>query len=403
MKVIYDREKQRVPIKSWCEYPEESALKQAIAIANHPAIVNHMALMPDAHAGMGMPIGGVAALLNAISPNLVGVDIGCGMCAFYTGYKLGKIQGKLLRNIRKDILEAIPVGFQHRDPKWIDRTYPDIINGLDDLDDNYIVNLAADTNGLVDEKKVRAQIGTLGGGNHFIEIQKDQNNGIWVMIHSGSRNVGKQVADLHGKIAIAQCAKWHTMLPDKSLAFLPFDDKLGREYFRAMQFSLAFALANRRVMMMAVAEVFAKNKLPWPENWKGDMINIHHNYASIENHFGKNVIVHRKGATLARTGTVGIIPGSMGTSSYIVKGLGNPDSFMSCSHGAGRTMSRSKAKKTIDITDFRFKMKDIECDATVDHLDEAPQAYKDIDEVMRQQADLVESTVQLSPLAVIKG
>jgi tRNA-splicing ligase RtcB len=402
MKVIYDREEQRVPIKSWCEYPEESALKQAIALSNHPAVFKHVALMPDVHAGMGMPIGGVVALDNAISPNMVGVDIGCGMCAFYTGYKLGKIQGKL-RKIREGIIEKIPVGFHHRDPSWVDVAYPRVITKLDAFDNFYIVDLERDTGGLVDDRKVRAQIGTLGGGNHFIEIQKDQDNGIWVMIHSGSRNVGKQVADLYNKQAIAQCLKWHTALPGKDLAFLPYDDALGQEYLRAMNFSLEFALANRRVMMMVVAEVFAKNKLPWPEAWEGDMINIHHNYASIENHHGKNVIVHRKGATLARASTVGIIPGSMGTSSYIVKGLGNPESFMSCSHGAGRKMARGKAKRTIDIDDFRFKMKGIECDATKEHLDEAPQAYKDIDEVMRQQADLVEITTKLSPLAVVKG
>jgi tRNA-splicing ligase RtcB len=402
MKVIYDKTKQRVPIKSWCKYPEESALQQAIAIANHPAIVNHMSLMPDTHAGMGMPIGGVAALSNAISPNLVGVDIGCGMCAFYTGYKLGKIQNKL-KEIRKGIAEGIPVGFNHRDPTWIDSAYPKVITALDAFDDFNIINIEKATGGLVDDRKVRAQIGTLGGGNHFIEIQKDQNNGVWVMIHSGSRNVGKQVADLYNRKAIAKCLKWHTALPGKNLAFLPYDDTLGQEYLRAMNFSLEFALANRRIMMMVVAEVFTKNKLAWPELWEDDMINIHHNYASIEHHFGRDLIVHRKGATLARAGTVGIIPGSMGTSSYIVKGLGNPESFMSCSHGAGRKMSRSQAKKTIDISDFRLKMKGIECDATVGHLDEAPQAYKDIDDVMRQQADLVEITTKLFPLAVIKG
>jgi len=402
MKVIYDREKQRVPIKSWCEYPEESALGQAVALSNHPAVYSHVALMPDTHAGMGMPIGGVVALSNAVSPNMVGVDIGCGMCAINTGYKLGKIQGKL-KKIRAGILQGVPVGFNHRDPGWVDSHHPVTIAALDALDGYYIIDLANDTNGLVDDKKVRAQIGTLGGGNHFIEIQKDQDNGIWVMIHSGSRNIGKQVADLYNRKALALCLKWHTALPGKDLAFLPYDEPLGREYLRAMNFALEFALANRRVMMMIVAEVFAKNKLPWPELWEDEMINIHHNYASIENHLGKNLIVHRKGATLARVGTMGIIPGSMGTSSYIVKGLGNKESFMSCSHGAGRKMSRGQAKKTIDIHDFQYKMKGIECDATLGHLDEAPQAYKDIDEVMRQQADLVEITTQLSPLAVIKG
>jgi len=400
MKVIYDRDKQRVPIKSWCEFPEETALGQAIVLSNHPAIFKHVALMPDTHAGMGMPIGGVVALNNAISPNMVGVDIGCGMVAINTRCKLDEIQDKL-KKIREEILERVPVGFSHRDPNWIMRAYPDIANALFNWRVGHINNLEIDTEGLVSIEKVKAQIGTLGGGNHFIEIQKDSEDNIWVMIHSGSRNIGKQIADLYNKKAMSLCSKWYSDLPSKDLAFLPYDDYLGQEYLKAMEFALEFAFANREIMMLIVSEIFAKNELPWAE--PKNIINIHHNYASIENHYGKNVIVHRKGATLARSKTVGIIPGSMGTNSYIVKGLNNPESFTSCSHGAGRKMSRSKAKKTIDIDDFKSKMKDIECDATVDHLDEAPQAYKDIDEVMSQQADLVEISTKLSPLAVIKG
>ncbi len=403
MNVIYDPKKQKVPIKSWCKDIEESAMMQAVAMANHPAAFKHVALMPDAHTGMGVPIGGVWALRDAISPASVGVDIGCGMCAVNTGYKIGKIQGKI-KSIIELIKNHVPVGFSHRTKESaIDIDSSGEIDKLIDEHIEEIDILEKKTSGKVCIDSVYEQIGTMGGNNHFIEGQKDQDNYIWVMIHSGSRNIGKQIADVYNKIALESNLKWHSSIPNKSLAFLPYNSEMGQEYYKAMKFALRFAFYNRKVMMMIVSDLFKKSKLPWPDDWQDDMINIHHNYASMENHFGKNVLVHRKGATLARKGVVGIIPGSMGTSSYIVEGLGNNESFHSCSHGAGRKMSRSQAKKTITMSSFKHKMRDIEYEPTKDNLDEAPQAYKDIDDVMEQQKDLVKIITKLTPIAVVKG
>jgi tRNA-splicing ligase RtcB (3'-phosphate/5'-hydroxy nucleic acid ligase) len=405
MKVIYDDKKQRVPIKSWCGDIEESALQQALALSNHPAVYSHVALMPDAHAGMGMPIGGVIAMDGAVCPNAVGVDIGCGMCAVKTGYKLGKVQGHL-KAIRDQIMRDIPVGFKHR-KDWAadDESYQVLVADplATKVTDKHLDFVAGWSDDKVNEYTIRTQIGTLGGGNHFIEIQKDEDNMVWMMIHSGSRNMGLQIAKHYNTIAMNLNKKWHSALPDMGLAFLPLDTPEAQAYLAGMNFALDFAYTNRQVMMRLAAYAFKRNKLEWPVDWETDMINIHHNYASLERHYGRNVVIHRKGATLAREGTIGIIPGSMGTSSYIVRGKGNRESFMSCSHGAGRRMSRTQAKKSISMDSFRHQMKDIEYTPKKDNLDEAPQAYKDIDAVMEQQQDLVDIVTKLSPLAVIKG
>jgi tRNA-splicing ligase RtcB len=249
------------------------------------------------------------------------------------------------------------------------------------------------------------QLGTLGGGNHFIEIQKDNDDNIWIMIHSGSRNLGYKVAQHYNKIAIDLNTKWHSQVPKKwDLAFLPIETQEAKAYLREMQYCVDFALANRKLMMNTILDCFQSYMLtPLTSD---EMINIAHNYAVWENHYGKDVIIHRKGATLAREGTIGIIPGSQGTKSYIVRGLGNPESFMSCSHGAGRKMSRAKAKEVLTIEsqqEIMDKQGIIHGIRNRDNLDEAPGAYKDISEVMDNQKDLVEIITELSPLAVIKG
>jgi tRNA-splicing ligase RtcB len=248
------------------------------------------------------------------------------------------------------------------------------------------------------------QLGTLGGGNHFIEIQKGDDGYIWIMIHSGSRNIGYKVANHYNKLAIEINKKWHTQVPEKwELAFLPLESEEGQEYLREMQYCVDFALANRELMMSRI-------KLSIDEVVDGviyeDLINIAHNYASLEHHFGENVMVHRKGATLAREGITGIIPGSQGTKSYIVAGKGNPESFMSCSHGAGRTMSRTKARNELNLEEEKRKLDEqgiIHAIRNKSDLDEASSAYKDIDVVMENQKDLVDILVELTPLAVIKG
>lgn len=236
--------------------------------------------------------------------------------------------------------------------------------------------------------------------NHFIEIQSGSDGHIWVMIHSGSRNFGLKTADAYHKKAVAMCERWVSNIPDKDLAFLPLDTPEGREYLTAMNYCLDFAFANRALMMKNILEIVSDLTGATIEQ----EVNIHHNYAQIENHFGEDVIVHRKGATKATTDTIGIIPGSMGSHSYIVSGKGNPDSFMSCSHGAGRKMGRKEAKRTLDLAQEQEKMKRVVHGLrNVSNLDEAPGAYKDIDIVMENQKDLVDILVELTPIANIKG
>jgi tRNA-splicing ligase RtcB len=401
-----------VNILCWANEVEAGAYLQATHLAQLPFIFSHVALMPDVHEGYGMPIGGVVACLNAVIPNAVGVDIGCGMCAVRTNRSIydwpQSEMPELLEKIRHSIKRDIPVGFGiHRDPQEWD--------GFNDLriiadgyreDDRYWLNKK-------NFGRAIHSLGTLGGGNHFIEIQRsaDSNGIIWLMLHSGSRNLGKVIADFYHKEALAMCEKWHSKLPHKDLAYLPADDELGQAYIRDMNLALAFAQENRRRMMEVVKRQFkyyAGEDTEFVEE-----INIHHNYANLENHMGRNVWVHRKGATSAKGGQFGIIPGSMGTPSYIVIGRGNSLSFTSCSHGAGRKMGRMDASRNLKEGDCWAAMGDVLFDGwgrigrgkmkgKLD-LGEAPGAYKDIDEVIESQRDLIDVHARLLPLAVIKG
>jgi len=388
----------------WLSDIEEGALEQGKHLANLPFAFKHIAIMPDSHQGFGMPIGGVLATKDIIVPNAVGVDIGCGMCAVKTS--LTEIDRDTLKKIMGEIRKAIPVGFAHHKEKQDERLMPPANNyGLDFWEIGKMVCQKEYKNALT-------QIGTLGGGNHFIEIQKGSDGHIWIMIHSGSRNLGKQVADYYNKLAVKLNEKWYSSVPKEwELAFLPVDSEEGQTYIREMQYCVDFALANRKLMMDRIQNIFVdiygfcdRGNEKLGGMYFEEIINIAHNYASLENHFGKNVWVHRKGATLAREDTIGIIPGSMGTKSYIVKGLGNPESFESCSHGAGRRMGRKEAIRTLNLKDEQKKMNGIiGAPRNQDELEEAPGAYKDIDEVMENQNDLVEIIVKLKPLAVIKG
>lgn len=394
--------KQKLPIKIWLENEaslESGAWDQVKNLANFPFAFNHIAIMPDSHQGYGMPIGGVMATQDVIVPNAVGVDIGCGMCAVKTS--LTEIDTKTLKKIMGEIRKTVPVGFNHQKEAQDSKLMPDISDNY--IYDNYIVN--------TEYQKALFQLGTLGGGNHFIEIQKGSDGYIWIMIHSGSRNLGKTVADHYNKLAIELNKKDKSKVPESwELAFLPIDSKEGQDYIKEMNFCVEFALANRKLMMNRVIEAFMvslidENDMVTIMNTK-PMINIAHNYASLENHFGKDVWVHRKGATLARKGTIGIIPGSQGTKSYIVEGKGNKDSFESCSHGSGRLMGRNQAKKNLNLEDEIKKLDEqgiIHGIRSVGDLDEASGAYKDIQTVMKNQEDLVDILVELTPLAVIKG
>lgn len=386
--VFYEAESNMKPIKSWVGEIEQDPLDQAYNLAKLPFVVRHIALMPDCHFGYGMPIGGVMATEKVVVPNAVGVDIGCGVQAVETGFLGFALDKDTLKAIMGDIRKVIPVGFNHQqeaqDVALMPREGFCII-----VHDQY--------------QNARKQLGTLGGGNHFIEIQYDELGFLWIMVHSGSRNLGFKVAKYYNDKAKDLNKQWFTEVPEKwDLAFLPMDESMGESYMTEMQYCVDFAKANRDLMMVRIMDVF-RERLDCKFNLP---IDIAHNYAAMENHFGKNVLVHRKGATRAREGDIGIIPGSQGTASYIVRGLGEKDSFMSCSHGAGRTMGRKVAQRTLDLEAEIKKLDDqgiIHSIRNKDDLDEAPSAYKDIEEVMANQTDLVEIVTKLRPLGVIKA
>jgi len=378
------------PIFSWCDPIEDGAWKQAKDLANHRVAFHHIALMPDCHQGYGMPIGGVMACDHAIIPNAVGVDIGCGMVAVSTSMQVSDFYPDQIKEVMGIIRKDVPVGFKHQDhaQSW---------DGFDRYPDSPVIKDQI--------QRAKKQLGTLGGGNHFIEFQRSEDGYVWIMVHSGSRNFGLRIAKYYNDKAIELCERWRVPIPNKDLAFLPIGEPLAAEYIEAMNYALDFAKENRHRIMLAAALAFVQ--VTGEET--GDPINIHHNYARLENHFGRNVWIHRKGATSARAGELGIIPGSMGTPSYIVEGLGNPESFMSCSHGAGRCMGRKAASRNLTVE---------ECDTAMDgivygrwgkdrkgriDLGEAPQAYKDIDIVIAAQLDLIKPMVKLHPLGVIKG
>ena len=400
-----------VPVKSWCENCEEGAVKQAENLARHPVVFDHVALMPDAHQGYGMPIGGVIACEDAVIPAAVGVDIGCGMIATETDIPAERFADMAFRRaFQEKLKERIPVGegVSHRETQnW---------EGFEE----YTANNGMRSN-LWPSKLDRMNLGTLGGGNHFIELQKstaldgsgDPDGGakVWLMIHSGSRNLGKRIEEHYHKIANRLCTRFHVPLADPDLAFLPIGEEDGHHYFTDMLFALRYAKENRRRMMEAMKETVAEFV---PEVNFIRTIDIHHNYAAGEEHFGKKVFVHRKGATSAKLDEIGIIPGSMGTASYIVRGLGNPDSFMSCSHGAGRRMSRIAASTKLTVEECDRAMDGIVCERWHKYkgfgkakgrldLSEAPQAYKDIEDVIASERDLIEPLVRLVPLASLKG
>lgn len=390
MRKIIDTE--RIPIKLWLDEVDDQTLYQAKNLANLPFAFKHICLMPDAHSGYGMPIGGVMAADNVIVPNAVGVDIGCGMLAVKTDVTFTPSIRKKLEDILDDIRRKVPVGFSHHKKAQNERLMPQKqdVKSLPVIKREYASALR--------------QLGTLGGGNHFIEIQKDRENTIWIMIHSGSRNLGKQVADHYNRLAKKLNKQWNSPVnPKADLAYLPFTADEAHQYYNEMNYCVDFALANRKLMLTRVQEVF---RTYFPRIAYDEIINIAHNYAAWETHFGKKVVVHRKGATSARKGELGIIPGSQGTSSYIVEGLGNPESFASCSHGAGRKMGRNEAIRSLSLEEEQRKLDRLGVVHAIRRkkdLDEAPSAYKNIVRVMADQEDLVKIKVELSPLAVVKG
>jgi tRNA-splicing ligase RtcB len=391
MKVIFDKTKKMRPVRSWCMEPEQGAVDQAVNLAMLPFVHNHVALMPDTHQGYGMPIGGVAGFLGVVVPYCVGVDIGCGMRALRTNIKFDQLDADMLRHVMGEIRKRIPLGFNHH------AQVPDL------------ANMPAKPNkdlcpiSYAQYERATRSLGTLGGGNHFIEIQKDEEGYVWIMIHSGSRNLGKTICDFYHAIADNLAVRFNSATPKAwKLAHLPADSPEGLSYIAEMNFALSFAYANRNDMMKAAFT--SLSTVAQPEIMIS--VDIHHNYATLETHYGEDVWVHRKGATSANLGEIGIIPGSQGTASYIVEGLGNPLSFKSCSHGAGRAMSRTAATKNLVLADEIKKLDDqgiIHGIRNQKDLDEAAGSYKDIGVVMAEQADLVKIIHTLRPMAVVKG
>lgn len=381
------------PVKIWTNNVEESAMRQIENLTTLPFLYHHLAIMPDVHTGMGMPIGGVLACEDAIIPNAVGVDIGCGMCAVKTNWKVSEIPPHVLRKkIMKGIRERIPLGMDHHKEKQDVRFLPE----GHEVEKMKIVKAR--------QESILHEVGTLGGGNHFIELQKDENDILWIMIHSGSRNLGARVGAYYNEVAKTLNSGWHSVVsPEINLAFLPQGSREFGMYWEEMKYCVDFALCNRKLMMDRIEEVLSDTLTGIEFD---PMINIAHNYAACENHFGKNVFVHRKGATLAQKGIIGIIPGSQGTASYIVEGLGNPDSFCSCSHGAGRVLSRKAAIRTLNMAE---EVAQLEAKGIVhaircqDDMQEASGAYKNIEEVIANELDLVKVRTRLLPVAVIKG
>ena len=381
------------PVLSWANHDLGSQETQmAKNVASLPFVFKHVALMPDVHLGKGALVGSVVATKDAVIPAAVGVDIGCGMAAIKTSFIAEQLEGKL-KKIRQDMEAVIPVGFNEN--KEIDksvtnwqgwRSFKDLHKGVQKLD-----------------SKAMKQMGSLGGGNHFLEVCIDTENYVWLMLHSGSRHIGNKLAQCHINTAKDLAKLAEVFLPDKDLAYFVKGTKEFTAYWRDLQWAQNYARMNREVMMKRFKQVVEKHLAGGKPTKPLLSVNCHHNYAEKEVHFGEDVYVTRKGAVRARTEDYGIIPGSMGAKSFIVKGKGNHNSYCSCSHGAGRLMSRTKAKKNFSVDDLIEQTKGIECRKDAGVIDEIPSAYKPIEEVMNQQSDLVEVVATLKQVVCVKG
>jgi tRNA-splicing ligase RtcB (3'-phosphate/5'-hydroxy nucleic acid ligase) len=381
------------PVLSWANHELGSQeIAMAKNVASLPFVYKHVALMPDVHLGKGALVGSVVATKEAIIPAAVGVDIGCGMCAIQTPFMAEQLDGKL-KKIRLDIEAEIPVGFNEN--KEIEKSvynwqgwshFKELHSGVKHL-----------------ENKALKQMGSLGGGNHFLEVCLDTKDRVWLMLHSGSRNIGNMLAQNHIGTAKELAKLAETRLPDLDLAYFVAGTPEFAAYWRDLQWAQDYARYNRDVMMARFKRIVEKYLAGGKPIKSLLSVNCHHNYAEKETHFGEDVYVTRKGAVRARTEDYGIIPGSMGAKSFIVRGKGNADSYCSCSHGAGRTMSRNKAKLHFTLDDLIAQTKGVECRKDTGVLDEIPGAYKPIEAVMASQSDLVEVVATLKQVVCVKG
>lgn len=397
-----------VPIRLWTDgVPvEEQAREQLIKTSQMPFIYKWMAVMPDVHLGMGATIGSVIPTKEAIIPAAVGVDIGCGMMAVQTTLTANDLPDNL-RGLRIELEKAIPHGRSATRGRGSNRdvgawSNPDgtIKAGWASLVDDF--NYLCQKHPKLKSTNNLNHLGTLGTGNHFVEVCLDETNQVWIMLHSGSRGVGNAIGRYFIELAREDMRKWFINLPDKDLAYFAEGTEHFEDYWFAVGWAQRFAFKNREIMMenaiKALREVIAK-----PFEARVKAVNCHHNYVEKEEHYGEEVFVTRKGAVRARVGEYGIIPGSMGAKSFIVKGKGNEESFCSCSHGAGRVMSRTEAKKQFTIADQVTQTEGVECRKDAAVIDEIPAAYKDIDAVMHAQRDLVEVVHTLKQVVCVKG
>lgn len=400
-------ETEGAPLKLWDSHQafDESAMMQLRNTAKLPFIYKHVAGMPDVHWGMGATIGSVIATKGAIVPAAVGVDIGCGMMAVQTTLKASQMPDNL-HSIRCEIESAVPHGRTNNGGKgdrgaWGEPTQNAIAAWQTNLDKGYKVIVAKHPK--AESQNNICHLGSLGTGNHFIEICLDEDQNVWVMLHSGSRGAGNRIGMYFINKAREELEKYFIghFLPDKDLSYLVENTEIFNDYVEAVDWAQNFARINRELMMKATLAALGKHTISFGLTEMA--VNCHHNYISKENHFGSNVWVTRKGAVRARKGDLGIIPGSMGTGSFIVEGLGSKHSFHSCSHGAGRVMSRGEAKKLISLEDHAKAMKGIEARLDADVIDESPAAYKDIGAVMKAQEDLVSIKYRLRQIINIKG
>jgi tRNA-splicing ligase RtcB len=386
-----------VPVKTWTHVHEiESvALDQLKNVAALPIVVHHVAVMPDVHFGKGATVGSVIATKGGVSPAAVGVDIGCGMQACRTSLKASDLPDSL-KDIRHQIERDIPTGFNsHKDLQHLKRLSLELNNDFVLLFAEF-QNLDKHVHNLLG--KAQQQVGSLGGGNHFIELCLDEHQNVWLMLHSGSRNIGKELAEIH--ISKAKELTHNQRLPDRDLAYFLSDTDELKAYRRDLFWAQRYAKLNRKIMFALYKNAITRF---FPEVQFEESIDCHHNYVAEEVHFGDHVFVTRKGAIFAGEGALGICPGSMGTRSYIVRGKGNPDSFNSAAHGAGRRMSRGKAKKSFTLTDLENQTSGVECRKDSGVLDEIPGAYKEIDVVMANQSNLVGVEATLKQVLCVKG
>lgn len=398
MPIIQTLNEGHVPVKIYTDDIEPTARQQLLNLATLPFIFHHVAAMPDVHAGIGATVGAVIATEKAIIPAAVGVDIGCGMLAVQTSLFAHDLDEKALKKIFDQINRDVPVGFaEHTEDRAFKKAAKNVEKALKKILQKHpdILKHRKNPNSWI------YQLGTLGGGNHFIEICLDEHHHVWIMLHSGSRGIGNNIGTYFIQLARKEMQRHQIHLPDRDLAYLEEGSIFFNDYIEAVSWAQDYAAHNRELMMQLILTAM-RRYLP-PFQITSEVVNCHHNYVAKEKHFGKTVWLTRKGAIRAKNNDLGIIPGSMGAQSFIVRGRGNPDSFYSCAHGAGRKMSRTQANKTFKEQDLITQTEGVMCRKDKGVLDEIPAAYKNIQDVMKNQSDLVEVVHTLKQILCIKG